>query len=259
MKEKSREGPLELAVYGKGGIGKSTVSANLSAALAMAGKKVLQIGCDPKHDSTRLLTHGELIPTVLDYLRTVPAAEAEVGAVLRSGICGIGCIEAGGPQPGVGCAGRGIITAFEFLEKHRVKAPYDLVVYDVLGDVVCGGFSMPMRKGYADRVFVVTSGEKMARYAAANICMAVQNFQGRGYASLGGLILNRRNVADEDAAAAELAKDFDTRVIGAIDRCAEIQQADDMGVPFVNAFPACPAVQQLRQLADAMLAECGGL
>ena len=119
MKEKTREGPLELAVYGKGGIGKSTVSANLSAALAMAGKKVLQIGCDPKHDSTRLLTHGELIPTVLDYLRTVPAAEAEVGAVLRSGICGIGCIEAGGPQPGVGCAGRGIITAFEFLEKHR--------------------------------------------------------------------------------------------------------------------------------------------
>ena len=123
MKEKTREGPLELAVYGKGGIGKSTVSANLSSALAMAGKKVLQIGCDPKHDSTRLLTHGELIPTVLDYLRTVPAAEAEVGAVLRSGICGIGCIEAGGPQPGVGCAGRGIITAFEFLEQHRVKAP----------------------------------------------------------------------------------------------------------------------------------------
>ncbi len=198
MKEKSREGPLELAVYGKGGIGKSTVSANLSAALAMAGKRVLQIGCDPKHDSTRLLMGGELIPTVLDYLRTVNASEADVAAVKRSGAFGVGCIEAGGPQPGVGCAGRGIITAFEFLEKHRVKAPYDLVIYDVLGDVVCGGFAVPVRREYADAIFLVTSGEYMAIYAANNILRGIRNFDGDAHRRVAGILFNRRNLADEE-------------------------------------------------------------
>ncbi|MBR3419408.1 MAG: AAA family ATPase [Oscillospiraceae bacterium] len=251
---------IKLAVYGKGGIGKSTISANLSAVFAQKGYRVMQIGCDPKADSTALLHGGSRIPTVLQLERE-KGSGITLSDLVTESESGVICVEAGGPVPGVGCAGRGIINALETLKKlgaYEIYKP-DIVIYDVLGDVVCGGFSMPMRKGYADRVFVVTSGEKMARYAAANICMAVQNFQGRGYASLGGLILNRRNVADEDAAAAELAKDFDTRVIGAIDRCPEIQQADDMGVPFVNAFPACPAVQQLRQLADAMLAECGGL
>ncbi len=198
MKETSRVGPLELAVYGKGGIGKSTVSANLSAALAMAGEKVLQIGCDPKHDSTRLLMRGELIPTVLDYLRTVPAAEADVAAVLRAGSFGVGCIEAGGPQPGVGCAGRGIITAFEFLEKHRVKDPYDLVIYDVLGDVVCGGFAVPVRREYADAIFLVTSGEYMAIYAANNILRGIRNFDGETHRRVAGIIFNRRNLTDEE-------------------------------------------------------------
>lgn len=251
---------IKLAVYGKGGIGKSTISANLSAVFAQKGYRVMQIGCDPKADSTALLHGGSRIPTVLQLERE-KGSSITLSDLVTETESGVICVEAGGPVPGVGCAGRGIINALETLKKlgaYEIYKP-DIVIYDVLGDVVCGGFSMPMRKGYAARVFVVTSGEKMARYAAANICMAVQNFQGRGYASLGGLILNRRNVADEDAAAAELAKDFDTRVIGAIDRCAEIQQADDMGVPFVNAFPACPAVSQLRQLADAMLAECGGL
>ena len=130
------------------------------------------------------------------------------------------------------------------------------MIYDVLGDVVCGGFSMPMRKGYADRVFVVTSGEKMARYAAANICMAVQNFQGRGYASLGGLILNCRNVPDEQKLTEELAADFDTKIIGTIARAEEIQQADAEGVPFILQYPRCQAAEQLRTLADAMLKEC---
>ena len=122
----------EIAVYGKGGIGKSTVSANLSAALALSGRKVLQIGCDPKHDSTRLLMHGERIPTVLDYLKDTEQSRASVDAVLKKGFLGIGCVEAGGPQPGVGCAGRGIISAFEFLKEHRAKDPYDIIVYDVL-------------------------------------------------------------------------------------------------------------------------------
>ena len=234
MKEKSREGPLELAVYGKGGIGKSTVSANLSAALAMAGTKVLQIGCDPKHDSTRLLMGGELIPTVLDYLRTVPAAEAEVAAVLRSGTYGIGCIEAGGPQPGVGCAGRGIITAFEFLEKHRVKAPYDLVVYDVLGDVVCGGFAVPVRREYADAILLVTSGEYMAIYAANNILRGIRNFDGDSHRRVAGILFNHRNLADEE---------------GRVQRFAEAA-----GLPIVAELPRSPgfahAEEQRRTLME---------
>jgi nitrogenase iron protein len=227
MKEKTREGPLELAVYGKGGIGKSTVSANLSAALAMAGKKVLQIGCDPKHDSTRLLTHGELIPTVLDYLRTVPAAEAEVGAVLRSGICGIGCIEAGGPQPGVGCAGRGIITAFEFLEKHRVKAPYDLMVYDVLGDVVCGGFAVPVRREYADAILLVTSGEYMAIYAANNILRGIRNFDGEEHCRVAGILFNRRNLADEEGRVARFAEAVGLPVVAELPRSPGFAHAEE--------------------------------
>ena len=234
MKEKSREGPLELAVYGKGGIGKSTVSANLSAALAMAGQKVLQIGCDPKHDSTRLLMGGELIPTVLDYLHTVPAAEAEVAAVLRSGAYGIGCIEAGGPQPGVGCAGRGIITAFEFLEKHRVKAPYDLVVYDVLGDVVCGGFAVPVRREYADAILLVTSGEYMAIYAANNILRGIRNFDGDSHRRVAGILFNRRNLTDEE---------------GRVQRFAEA-----VGLPIVAELPRSPgfahAEEQRRTLME---------
>lgn len=144
---------MELAVYGKGGIGKSTVSANLSAALALRGHRVLQIGCDPKHDSTRLLMHGKDIPTVLDYLKGTSREWENTDSVLETGLCGIGCIEAGGPKPGVGCAGRGIISAFEFLERHQVKSRYDTVVYDVLGDVVCGGFAVPVRREYADAVF----------------------------------------------------------------------------------------------------------
>ena len=227
MKEKTREGPLELAVYGKGGIGKSTVSANLSAALAMAGKKVLQIGCDPKHDSTRLLTHGELIPTVLDYLRTVPAAEAEVSAVLRSGICGIGCIEAGGPQPGVGCAGRGIITAFEFLEKHRVKAPYDLVVYDVLGDVVCGGFAVPVRREYADAILLVTSGEYMAIYAANNILRGIRNFDGEEHRRVAGILFNRRNLADEEGRVARFAEAVGLPIVAELPRSPGFAHAEE--------------------------------
>ena len=234
MKEKTREGPLELAVYGKGGIGKSTVSANLSAALAMAGKKVLQIGCDPKHDSTRLLTHGELIPTVLDYLRTIPAAEAEVGAVLRSGICGIGCIEAGGPQPGVGCAGRGIITAFEFLEKHRVKAPYDLVVYDVLGDVVCGGFAVPVRREYADAILLVTSGEYMAIYAANNILRGIRNFDGEEHCRVAGILFNRRNLADEEGRVARFARAVGLPIVAELPRSPGFAHAEEQRKPLME-------------------------
>ncbi|MBR4199933.1 MAG: AAA family ATPase [Oscillospiraceae bacterium] len=249
---------IKIAIYGKGGIGKSTISSNISAALAQRGLKVMQIGCDPKADSTALLHGGSRIPTILQLEREKASRITLSDVVIVSGT-GVICVEAGGPVPGVGCAGRGIINALETLKKLGAYETYqpDLVIYDVLGDVVCGGFSMPMRKGYADRVFVVTSGEKMARYAAGNICMAVQNFQGRGYASLGGLILNRRNVPDEDAVTAALAADFDTKIIGTLDRAAEIQQADDAGIPFVTAYPDSTAAAQLRAIADAVLSECG--
>ena len=250
---------IKLAIYGKGGIGKSTVSANLSAAMVQRGMRVMQIGCDPKADSTALLHGGSRIPTVLQMERE-KGKQITLEDIVTVSESGVVCVEAGGPVPGVGCAGRGIINALETLKKLGAYERYkpDAVIYDVLGDVVCGGFSMPMRQGYADRVFVVTSGEKMARYAAANICMAVQTFQGRGYASLGGIILNRRGVADEESLTAELAADFDTRIIGTIDRSAVIQQADNEGVPFVTAYPDSQPAEQLRALAEAVLAECGG-
>lgn len=250
---------IKLAIYGKGGIGKSTISCNLSAALAAKGLRVMQIGCDPKADSTSLLCGGERIPTVLHQEREKGKGIA-LADVVHESACGVICAESGGPVPGVGCAGRGVINALETLKKlgaYEIYQP-DVVIYDVLGDVVCGGFSMPMRKGYADQVFVVTSGEKMAKYAAANICMALENFRGRGYAALGGLILNRRDTENEDAAVQELAADFDTEITGALDRSTEIQLAEAQGKPVVAAYPESHAAAQLRALADAVLRRCGG-
>ncbi len=249
---------IKLAVYGKGGIGKSTVSSNLSAAFAKMGLRVMQIGCDPKADSTALLHDGKRISTVLDLVRDKGANFSLEDMVFESE-CGVKCVEAGGPVPGLGCAGRGIIAALETLEKKGAYEKYrpDIVVYDVLGDVVCGGFSMPMRKGYADKVFVVTSGEKMSRYAAANICMAVENFKGRGYAELGGIILNRRNVNNEGDLVSILAEDFNTQVIGCIDRSEEISIADEKNRAVVNCAPESRSSKQFTALAEKILEICG--
>ena len=168
----------QIALYGKGGIGKSTTSANLSAALSLAGYDILQIGCDPKRDSTRMLMQGRLIPTVMDLVREQGAESVSPADVVYTGFNGVRCIEAGGPEPGVGCASRGIIATFQLLEKFGTLTG-DVIVYDVLGDVVCGGFAMPMREGYAQEVYLVTSGELMSLYAANNICKAIQRLSSR--------------------------------------------------------------------------------
>ena len=218
---------LELALYGKGGIGKSTICANLSAALSQSGRRVLQIGCDPKHDSTRLLMGGRMLPTVLDYLKDIPREQGDIRAVMGTGYGGIGCIEAGGPRPGVGCAGRGIISAFEFLEKNRVKDNYDYVLYDVLGDVVCGGFAVPIRREYANAIFLVTSGEFMALYAANNILRGIRNFDGSRHRRVAGILYNRRNVAGEDQRVERFARAVDLPVCAVVPRSDAFARAEE--------------------------------
>ena len=245
---------LKLAFYGKGGIGKSTTVSNLAAAWAERGLKVMQIGCDPKADSTVSLRNGKKMPTVLELVRQ-RNDNFQLDDMIRIGDGGVICVEAGGPVPGLGCAGRGIIAALEKLEQkgaYEICKP-DIVLFDVLGDVVCGGFSMPMRKGYADRIYIITSGENMAIHAAANIAMAVENFKGRGYAPLGGLILNRRNVRDEENKVRELASDFHTEIIGALDWSPVVQEAEPLYKTVVAAFPESAAAGQYRQLAAALL------
>lgn len=211
---------LQVAVYGKGGIGKSTISANISYELARRGNSVLQIGCDPKHDSTRLLLNGKTQRTVLEYLRSVPKENRKLEDVLCEGSAGVNCIEAGGPEPGVGCAGRGILSMFDFLDRNGIEeGNYDYKLYDVLGDVVCGGFAVPLRKKYADAVYIVTSGEFMSMYAANNILKGLLNYND-GRPRVGGLILNSRGMKGEY----EYVKNF----------------ADGVGLPIVSVIPRDP-------------------
>ena len=237
---------IKIAVYGKGGIGKSTTVSNVAVALAEKGLKVMQIGCDPKADSTIALRHGEAVPTVLDLFRE-KKQDLRLEDMVRIGYQGVICVEAGGPTPGLGCAGRGIITALEKLKETGAYEVYqpDVVLYDVLGDVVCGGFSMPMRNGYADKIFIVTSGENMAIHAGANIAMAVENFKNRGYATLGGLILNRRNVPREE--------DFHTSIVGTLTRSDLVQQAEEQKKTVLEAFPESEMAEEYRILAKAIL------
>lgn len=242
------------AIYGKGGIGKSTVCTALSCAFSGKGLKVMQIGCDPKADSTLYLHGGKRIETMLDVLRK-KRDRAELEDLVHEGYGGIVCAEAGGPTPGLGCAGRGIAAAFEALEDRDafdIIAP-DVVLYDVLGDVVCGGFAMPIREGYADQVYIVTSGENMAIYAAANIATAVENFKERGYAQLGGIILNRRNVPDEREKVETLAKDINTQILADLPRDNSIADAEAAGRSVMEMFPDCAYAEAVRELAERML------
>ena len=248
---------IRIAVYGKGGIGKSTTVSNVAAALAEKGMKVMQIGCDPKADSTILLRHGKEASTVLD-LYNKKRQDLKLEDMVQIGYGGVVCVEAGGPAPGLGCAGRGIITALEKLQETGAYETYkpDIVFYDVLGDVVCGGFSMPMRKGYADKVFIITSGENMAIHAGANSAMAVENVRNRGYASLGGIILNRRNVPREEEKVQELAEDFHTKVIGTLSRSELVQEAEVLGKTLLEVYPDSEMAEEYRTLAEQILEAC---
>ena len=219
----------------------------------------MQIGCDPKADSTVLLRGAEPMKTVLDLVREKGTA-VELDDMVRIGWGGVVCAEAGGPSPGTGCAGRGIIAALELLRDRGAYEAYspDVVFYDVLGDVVCGGFTMPMRPGFAEHVFVVTSGENMSIHAAANIAMAVEGFGNRGYARFAGLILNRRNVKNEDEKAAELAEDIRSEIVGTLDRSEVVTDAEELGKTVIEAFPESDMAAQYRALADAVLRAAGG-
>ena len=245
---------VKIAIYGKGGIGKSTTTSNLSAALSELGYRVMQIGCDPKSDSVKNLMGGRKIPTVLDKLRE-SVSDVALEDIVFEGFGGVLCVEAGGPTPGIGCAGRGIITAFEKLEEldaYEIYKP-DIVLYDVLGDVVCGGFAMPIRQGYADHVFIVTSGEMMALYAASNIAQAVKNFGSRGYARYAGVILNSRNVANEVKVVEEALKEIGGEIVQVVPRDGLVQQAENQGKTVVEAFPESDMAQCYMELARKMM------
>ncbi|MGI6008851.1 MAG: AAA family ATPase [Methanomethylophilus sp.] len=241
-----------IAVYGKGGIGKSTTASNVSDALAEKGLRVMQIGCDPKADSTRLLTGKERPSTVLQLMRE--GKEVTLGDIVTEGRHGVLCVECGGPRPGMGCAGRGIMAAFAELEKLDAMDVYrpDVIVYDVLGDVVCGGFAMPIRNGYARDVFVVTSGEMMSLYAANNIAEAVEGFRQDGYARFGGLIQNSRNVEGEDALVDKAAAEMHSEVVYRVPRSPTVQECEAKLTTVVSGAPDSEQAGEYRKLANVL-------
>jgi nitrogenase iron protein NifH len=239
----------QIAIYGKGGIGKSTTTSNISAALADRGYRVLQFGCDPKADSTNTLRGGSSLPTVLDLLRERGAVDAR--EAVFTGYGGVYCAEAGGPAPGVGCAGRGIITAVQLLKQQRVFEELDLdyIIYDVLGDVVCGGFAMPIREGIAQHVFTVTSSDFMSVYAANNLFRGIKKYSNSGGALLGGIIANsvadgyKRDIVDDFAARVS------TRVMQYIPRSVTVTQRELHGKTVIEAAPDSVQAGVYRELA----------
>lgn len=247
---------IKIAIYGKGGIGKSTTTSNLAAALS-SKYKVMQIGCDPKADSTKNLLGGRKIRTVLDQIKE-KGEDITLEDIVYEGYNGVLCVEAGGPTPGIGCAGLGIISAFQKLEELEAFEVYkpDIVLYDVLGDVVCGGFAMPIRDGYAEHIFIVTSGEMMALFAASNISSAVNNFRNRGYAKVSGIIMNERKVENELELVERFAKEEGHDVIQIIRRSDAVQKAEAEGMTVIEALPEADIAGDYMELADKMIQIC---
>ncbi|MCW3490786.1 nitrogenase iron protein [Dethiobacter alkaliphilus] len=239
----------QIAIYGKGGIGKSTTTQNTVAALAEAGKKVMVVGCDPKADSTRLLLHGLSQKTVLDTLRD-EGEDVELEDILLDGYGDCSCVESGGPEPGVGCAGRGIITSISLLESLGAYTDdLDYVFYDVLGDVVCGGFAMPIREGKAQEIYIVASGEMMAMYAANNIAKGIQKFANSGGVRLGGIICNSRKVDNELDLLTAFAKEMGSQLIHFVPRDNMVQRAEINRKTVIDYDPEQPQADEYRQLA----------
>ena len=244
----------KVAIYGKGGIGKSTTTQNTVAGLVEMGKKVMVVGCDPKADSTRLLLGGLAQKSVLDTLRE-EGEDVELDDLRKLGYGGTWCVESGGPEPGVGCAGRGIITSINMLEQLGAYAPsegLDYAFYDVLGDVVCGGFAMPIRDGKAEEIYIVVSGEMMAMYAANNICKGIMKFAQSGKVRLGGLICNSRAVDNEREMIEELAKKIGTQMISFVPRDNDVQRAEINRKTVIEWNPEVTQADAYRHLAKAI-------
>ncbi len=241
----------QCAIYGKGGIGKSTTTQNLVAGLAEAGQKVMIVGCDPKADSTRLILHAKAQNSIMEMAANAGSVEdLELEDVLKVGYRDIKCVESGGPEPGVGCAGRGVITAINFLEEEGAyEEDLDFVFYDVLGDVVCGGFAMPIRENKAQEIYIVCSGEMMAMYAANNIAKGIVKYANSGGVRLAGLICNSRNTAREDELIMELARQLGTTMIHFVPRDNVVQRAEIRRMTVIEYEPTAKQADEYRQLA----------
>ena len=243
----------QIAIYGKGGIGKSTTTQNLTAGLVEHGKKVMVVGCDPKADSTRLLLGGLAQKTVLDTIRD-EGENVELDRIMRTGFGGTRCVESGGPEPGVGCAGRGIITSINMLENLGAYTDdLDYVFYDVLGDVVCGGFAMPIREGKAKEIYIVASGEMMALYAANNIAKGISRYARAGGVRLGGIICNSRNVDRELDLLRAFAKELGTQLLYFVPRDNIVQHAEINRKTVIEYKPDSAQAQEYRNLAEAVI------
>ncbi|MGE4263623.1 MAG: nitrogenase iron protein [Desulfovibrio sp.] len=244
----------KVAIYGKGGIGKSTTTQNTVAGLVEMGRKVMVVGCDPKADSTRLLLGGLAQKSVLDTLRD-EGENVELEDIRKRGFGDSWCVESGGPEPGVGCAGRGIITSINMLESlgaYHESEDLDYAFYDVLGDVVCGGFAMPIRDGKAEEIYIVCSGEMMAMYAANNICKGIMKYAQSGTVRLGGLICNSRNVDNEKEMIEELARQIGTQMIYFVPRDNMVQRAEINRKTVIEFDPAAGQADHYRNLAKAI-------
>jgi nitrogenase iron protein NifH len=245
----AKEGLRQIAIYGKGGIGKSTTTQNLTAGLSQLGKQIMVVGCDPKADSTRLLLGGLAQKTVLDTLRD-HGQDVDLSALMKTGFGNIRCVESGGPEPGVGCAGRGIITSIGLLENLGAYTDdLDYVFYDVLGDVVCGGFAMPIREGKAKEIYIVASGEMMALYAANNISKGIKKYAEKGGVRLGGIICNSRNVDREAELLRAFSHELGTQLIYFVPRDNIVQHAEIRRKTVIDYAPESHQADEYRNLA----------